>query len=240
MKKVFRIVVAVSLVVFFVAASQAADNNAGANEKFEVKPLPTTKYWKGDFSAYPKAKWHFKKQSRVVGAGEVSPEGRAVLESVRKTTGMNHDYNVFLTISRMDKIAIKYGEFLQALLFNNEFGLQDTERMVLRAAWRMGSIYEYSQHVKIAQKAGLTMDEIATLAKEDSPEWTGKIRAMMFAVDDLIASNDITDEHWKELNKYFDDDRMIELVFLIGHYEMVAQLINTIGIPVEDPFFISK
>ena len=240
MKKITSTVFAIALVVVFTIGALAVENDAVKDRAFVVNPFPTTKYWKGDFSAYPKADWQFKKQARINGAGDVSSEGRSVLEAARKATNSKYDYNVFLTMSQMDEIAVSYGAFLGALLQKNSFGIQDTERMILRAGWRMGSLYEYSHHVKIGLHAGLTMDEIETLSMENSATWTDKTRAIMYAVDDLVAKNDITDEHWKELKKYYTDKQMIKFIFLIGHYKMVAQLINTVGIPVEDPFFIGK
>ena len=73
--------------------------------------------------------------------------------------------------------------------------------MIQRAAWRMGCLYEYSHHVKIAQSIGLKMEEIKTLTMDNSPTWTERTRAIMFVVDDLVAKSDVSDDHWTALKQ---------------------------------------
>jgi hypothetical protein len=38
---------------------------------------------------------------------------------------------------------------------------------------------------------------------------------------------------WLELEKHYDTRRLLEVVMLIGHYEMLAGVLNSTGLPLE-------
>jgi hypothetical protein len=54
-------------------------------------------------------------------------------------------------------------------------------------------------------------------------------------VDELHADRDITDECWSILALDLSPACLVELIMLVGNYEMIAMLMNAGGIPPAEP-----
>ncbi|MDP9141131.1 MAG: carboxymuconolactone decarboxylase family protein, partial [Pseudomonadota bacterium] len=57
--------------------------------------------------------------------------------------------------------------------------------------------------------------------------------ALMQACDELLSDKVIADATWRTLSDRYDDKLLLEIVMLIGHYEMVAGYLNTAGLVLE-------
>ena len=55
------------------------------------------------------------------------------------------------------------------------------------------------------------------------------------ALDELHERRELSDEVWAELRRHLDEPLLIELCMLIGHYEMLAMTINSLGIEPDTP-----
>ncbi len=51
----------------------------------------------------------------------------------------------------------------------------------------------------------------------------------------MHADGRIGDELWARLSAQLDEVRLIELCMLIGHYEMLAMTLNSLGVEPEHP-----
>ena len=63
----------------------------------------------------------------------------------------------------------------------NALALADMETVFLRAAWRLGCIYEYSQHRPFLKKMGYSDARPDFFAEENCDSWTDKER-MLFVL----------------------------------------------------------
>ena len=52
----------------------------------------------------------------------------------------------------------------------------------------------------------------------------------MSAADELHSGGTIGDKPWEQLCKVLDEVRLIELCMLVGHYEMLAMTLNSLGV----------
>jgi alkylhydroperoxidase family enzyme len=48
--------------------------------------------------------------------------------------------------------------------------------------------------------------------------------------DELHADRVLSDTTWTRLRSRYDDVRMIEFCMLVGHYEMLAMTLNSLGV----------
>lgn len=107
------------------------------------------------------------------------------------------------------------------------------EKLILRTAWNCRSRYEWGQHVEIALKNGVTDDEIVRLAT--APDSMAEIDThLMKACDELCASKLISDDTWQALSEHYSQAALIEIMILIGHYQMVAGFLINAGIQLEE------
>lgn len=78
----------------------------------------------------------------------------------------------------------------------------------------------------------MSLEEVAAIrGGPDSPVWEGKEEdsAVLRAVDELRESSQIADETWDALKRHFDKHQIMDLVFTIGNYVMLAWSINAFG-----------
>ncbi|MGH3414398.1 MAG: carboxymuconolactone decarboxylase family protein, partial [Marmoricola sp.] len=54
---------------------------------------------------------------------------------------------------------------------------------------------------------------------------------LLRAVDELLETRDLGDGTWAELAAELDPRRAIELLLLVGHYDMLATTLTTLRVP---------
>src|SRR5262249_12961689 len=121
------------------------------------------------------------------------------------------------------------------ILFTSTLTPRQRELLVLRVAARRDAEYEWKQHVIVGRDAGLHDDEIARIAHgPDAPGWDEIDAAMLRAVDELIADATITDDPWATLAATFDEQQMMDLVFTVGAYELLAMAFRSFQVQLDD------
>jgi len=110
------------------------------------------------------------------------------------------------------------------------------ELAVLRMAWRRRCRYEWAQHVRIARRAGVTDAEIAMVragaGAGDAPGH--EITALIItAADELDANSGLSDATYQALADKFDDRQLMDLVFTIGTYGLLAMAFNAFGLDLD-------
>ncbi|GIH92776.1 carboxymuconolactone decarboxylase family protein [Planobispora siamensis] len=162
-------------------------------------------------------------------------------------------YHVFTTLARHPALFQAWIGFGAALLYGT-LPARDRELAILRTAHHRGSAYEWAQHVRLAREAGLTDAEIEAVRATGAPgdpatartgddgpaaarghEWDPADRLVLDVADELHARGDLADATWQALCARYDEPGRIELVMLVAHYDMLAVVLNTLRVPVEEP-----
>ncbi|HET8883747.1 MAG TPA: carboxymuconolactone decarboxylase family protein [Solimonas sp.] len=152
----------------------------------------------------------------------------------KKRTGTALVPDVFLLLLRHPRLFWPWLRFASKLMPYGTLDRRDAELMILRVAWNCRCRYEWGQHVPIALLAGVPPADIARLAHgPDADGWRAHQAALLHAVDELHRQRTIADATWQRLREHFDERRLIELTMLIGHYEMLAGVLNSAGLPLE-------
>ena len=138
---------------------------------------------------------------------------------------------VFLTLGRHRRLFWGWLVFAGALMPGGRLTRRETELVILRVATLSGSDYELTQHRRLGRKAGLSADEIDRLALgADDPSWSEGDRLLLEVTDELHADANLSDATWSRLRAAYDERRCIELVMLVGHYQMLATTLNTLRV----------
>ena len=112
---------------------------------------------------------------------------------------------------------------------------REREIVILRTGFLCRSGYEWTQHVPIARRAGLTDDEIARIKLgADAPGWSAADAALLRATDDLHREQFITEPVWAELTRHFEERQRMDMVFTAGQYTQVSMLLNSFGVQLDD------
>lgn len=142
--------------------------------------------------------------------------------------------NIFLTLQRAPRLFWPWLLFASRLMPYGKIDALDRERIILRVAWLCRSHYEWGQHVDIGGRLGLSMTELPMIAEGASAGgWTPHQRLLMTAVDEFHVARFVSEGTWKGLAATYPEDVMLELLMLIGHYEMLAGVLNSVGVELE-------
>jgi len=126
------------------------------------------------------------------------------------------------------------------LTFNNHVAMASTvskrirELLILRVGWLRGAEYEFQQHVILGLRAGLTEAEIDRITHGPNAEgWDVVDATLLRATDELVADAYIKDETYAILAQHFNNEQLLDIVFAIGCYEMLAMVFNSFHVPFE-------
>lgn len=109
------------------------------------------------------------------------------------------------------------------------------ELIVLRVAHLFQSEYEWNLHEQISVQYGIGPDHLAAIkAGPDDPKWNDVERLCLRAADALCLRHDIDDELWAQLAAQFNRKELVELMFLVGSYTMLAWALKSVRLPPED------
>jgi AhpD family alkylhydroperoxidase len=121
--------------------------------------------------------------------------------------------------------------FAGRLMPGGKLPRRESELVILRVAHLRDCAYERDHHVRLGRRAGLSDADLRRVTEgPGAPGWTPREAAILRAVDELHATQDVSDPTWEALRAFLDDRRLIELVMLAAHYEMLATTIATLRI----------
>ncbi|MGH9138133.1 MAG: carboxymuconolactone decarboxylase family protein [Acidimicrobiales bacterium] len=138
--------------------------------------------------------------------------------------------NVFATIARNRRLFRAWLRFAATVLLGR-LPRRDAELLVSRTAWNSGSNYEWAHHARLARVVGLDRAAIERIAAgPDAIGLSAWDAAMLRAADELHVDQLIRDATWAALSERYGDRQLIELCFLVGHYQMLAMTLNSLGV----------
>ena len=143
--------------------------------------------------------------------------------------------NLLGTFAHHPALIRAYHVFNGHVQFATTLSVRQRELLVLRVAAVREADYEWAQHAVLAADAGLDDDEVARVAEgPDAPGWSPLERAMLSAVDELIDDAEIADATWTALAGDLDDQQLMDLVFTVGAYDVLAMAIRSFGVEMDD------
>ncbi len=176
---------------------------------------------------------------------EWPPEMREALAALRpahprhpfpsRAEGRPKGLNVLGTLAQHPALAQAFHTFNGYILFASTLAPRERELLVLRVAAVRGSDYEWRQHAILAGDAGLDEDEVARIAEgPDAPGWPALDAAMVRAVDELIGDGAVSDATWRVLAGELDSQQLMDLVFTVGAYEVLAMALRSFDVELDD------
>jgi 4-carboxymuconolactone decarboxylase len=138
--------------------------------------------------------------------------------------------NLFKTLARHPKLLDRFGRFGGYLLYRGTLPPRERELVILRTGWRSGSVYEFGQHTTIGRDAGLTVEEVGRLAADGAAGWSETDADLVAFVDELCATNTVSDATWGRLAARWTEAELLELLVVAGFYRLVSGLLNATGV----------
>ena len=139
--------------------------------------------------------------------------------------------NLLLTLGRHRRLFLGWLHFAGRMMPGGRLPRRETELVILRVAHLRGCAYEFDHHVHVGAKAGVDSADVDRLrVGPNAAGWSPREAAMLAAADALHERQDLDDAEFAALAQHLDDREVIELVMLVGHYEMLATAIAALGV----------
>jgi 4-carboxymuconolactone decarboxylase len=142
--------------------------------------------------------------------------------------------NVLGTLAHHPALTRAYHTYNGHVLFATTLSERQRELLVLRVAAVRQCDYEWAQHVVLGRDVGLDGDEIARIAAGGAQGWSPLEAAMLAAVDELLAGAEIADATWAVLAPELDQQQLMDLVFTVGAYDVLAMALKSFGVELDD------
>lgn len=163
----------------------------------------------------PAAEW----DDAVLGALRMMPEDR------RNPAAAGNAISTFVNHPDLTRAYLTFSFYL---LTRSTLSPRLREFAVLRVAHLAGCEYEWTEHVVIGQQNGLSVEDIAALQRGEATD--GFDQTVLTAVDELVEKTRMSDESWAALGERMDTRQLMDFVFTIGGYHMLAMALNTFGV----------
>jgi alkylhydroperoxidase family enzyme len=142
--------------------------------------------------------------------------------------------NSLSVLARHPSLAAAYLRFSLYLRFEATLSDRVRELLILRTAWLRGGQYELARHGRIATRIGFTDDELRRIPHGSAADgWQPDDEVLLRTVEELCADYQVGEDTWHELNIRFSEQEVMDIVFTVGAYDMLAMVFNTFGLEPE-------
>ena len=144
--------------------------------------------------------------------------------------------NALATFVNHPELTKAFLRFNIHLLYSSTLPARLRELTILRVAHRRNCAYEWTHHVELARREGISDEEIPAVrrAGEDSAgDFDEFERALLAGVDELDEKSELSDHTWSALGERLDDRQRMDYVFTVGCYTLLAMAFNTFGVELD-------
>lgn len=163
------------------------------------------------------------------------PSGRDfVLTHYRDQDGGARGSHGFGVLLHYPALAKAFLTFNQHVAIASSLNKRQRELLILRISWLRRSEYEFVQHVVVGRNAGLSDAEIERVQLgPDAAGWDAFEADLVRAVDELHADARIGDATWARLATQLRREQLMDLVFVVGCYDVLAMVFKTFDVQLE-------
>ncbi len=135
----------------------------------------------------------------------------------------------FATMLRHPPLMVAQAAYATQLL-KSELTPRHRQLAICRIGWLCQAPFEWSQHLKNGKAlAGVTDADAERLTiGSDAEGWDEEARLIVRAVEEMYGNAMISDDTWAELEGFLNDKQLLELPLLVGYYQSVAYLQNSL------------
>ncbi|ABL71871.1 carboxymuconolactone decarboxylase family protein [Paracoccus denitrificans] len=140
--------------------------------------------------------------------------------------------NVYRTMAHHPALLRAWAPLRQHVVKDTALGPIRSELVILRAAHRMGSAYEWAHHVSRARALGMADERILAMRGEGMPG--GEDGLIAAAVDALFDQRRLPETLEAELAQALGREAVMDLIATVGFYSVLGYILMTYGTPIDD------
>ena len=142
---------------------------------------------------------------------------------------------VWSTCANAPSLCNAWLEFTDYLLRESSLPIRDRELLILRIGYLNQGAYEWAAHRGLALSVGINEEELKEITIGSSADsWSEWDSALLKAAEELHEAALVSEETWATLSRQYDKRQMMEVVFTVGQYNLVAMYLNSLGVQFEE------
>lgn len=166
----------------------------------------------------------------------LSPEAAKLAAAEVGIPEIMADLSVFQILLANPAVAGALNGLLSTLLWKGSLDPRLRELIIMRIGWATGSVYEWTQHWRVATQLGVDPEDVLTVRDWTTSDRFGPIeRAVLAATDETLETGAISAATMAECAEHLRDDGvLVELVVAIGNWRLFSSLLRSLDVPLED------
>ncbi len=167
---------------------------------------------------------------------EADPRSEVEFERIESLGG--YVPNMHLTFGSHPELYAAWLPFAVHVMPNSSLDARDRQLLILGTSFAWRAIYPWSHHARISQALqALSPQEIERVESgPDHPSWSSAEAALLRACLETRNDGRILDETWGTLAASYSQKQLLDIVFTIGQYTLIATVLNSLGTELDSGF----
>ncbi|HEY8152763.1 MAG TPA: carboxymuconolactone decarboxylase family protein [Myxococcota bacterium] len=167
---------------------------------------------------------------------QADPRSEAEFERIESLGG--YVPNMHLTFGAHPDLYAAWLPFAVHVMPNSSLPARDRQLLILGTSFAWRAIYPWSHHARISEALrALTSDEVARIESgPDHASWSSSEAALLRACLETRNDGRIAEETWKTLAAHFSHKQLLDIVFTIGQYTLIATALNSLQVELDAGF----
>jgi alkylhydroperoxidase family enzyme len=144
---------------------------------------------------------------------------------------------IFQVLLNHPTLARRINDLLATMLWHGTLDTRLRELAIMRIGWLTASDYEWTQHWRVAVGLGVSAEDLLGVRDWKAHNGFGSVeRAVLAATDDVVRDGAVSAETWAVCERELGSGPavLIELVTAIGAWRMIAAILHSLAVPLED------
>ncbi|WAJ47354.1 carboxymuconolactone decarboxylase family protein [Mycobacterium sp. Aquia_216] len=147
------------------------------------------------------------------------------------------ELSIFQVLLNHPQLARAVNDLLATMLWHGSLDARLRELVIMRIGWLTACEYEWTQHWRVATGLGVTADDLLGVREWQQHDGFGPAeRAVLAATDDVVRDGAVSSQSWAACERELQSDKtiLVELVTAISAWRMVASILQSLDVPLED------
>jgi alkylhydroperoxidase family enzyme len=147
------------------------------------------------------------------------------------------ELSVFQVLLNHPTLARAVNDLLATMLWHGRLAPRLRELAIMRIGWLTACDYEWTQHWRVGCGPGVPADDLLAVRNWAAcSSFGGPERAVLAATDEVVRDGAVSAQTWAVCERELDADPhvLIELVTAIGAWRMIASIVHSLEVPLEE------
>jgi alkylhydroperoxidase family enzyme len=164
---------------------------------------------------------------------KTSPELKELFQKMETRGGKV--LNLFKVMANSPEVGRAFLKLGNTILMKSSLNPRLRELAILRVGALAQATYEWTQHVPIARRVGVSQRQIDALGdwKQSPDRFNDQERAVLAYTDAVAEAIRVPDETFAAVRAFLNDQQLVELTTTIGYYGMVSRILEALEIELE-------